>query len=314
MRNYSKEFEMIVKAYEKSGGNVSNLLRKDIASIIINGDKVIGLNNVQGVRLEPQKIENGVSVNIEIKGYIKNPIHICTGYVGKEGYQKVIFNITVEENSSVNFISHCSFPWSEDFTHEAEMYVHVKPGGRMEYRDEHFHSESGKINLKSKVKAVVEKGGYFADFFKLTRTRIGKMDLFMEISLDEDAVGHLDSTVKASKDDRVSIKEVLNLNGSRSRGIAKTTVVALDKARVVVINEAYGNAEGTKGHIVCEEITKGEGVIVNASPILEVRNEKAELTHEASIGRVNQKQLETLMAKGLSEEEATNLIIKGIVE
>jgi len=313
MMDYSKEFEMIVKAYEKSGGNVSNLLRKDIASIIINGDRVIGLNSVQGVELKPQKIENGVSVDMRIKGSIRNPIHICTGYVGKRGYQKVIFNITVEKNSSVSFISHCSFPWSEDFTHDAEMYVHIEPGGKMEYRDEHFHSESGKINFISKVKAVVEKGGYFADFFRLTKMRVGKMDLFMEISLGEEAVGHLDATVRASKDDNVSIKEILNLDGKGSRGIAKTTAVALDKARVTVINEAYGNAEGTKGHVVCEEITKGDGVIVNASPILEVRNERSELTHEASIGRVNQKQLETLMAKGLSEEEATNLIIKGIV-
>ena len=64
---------------------------------------------------------------------------------------------------------------------------------------------------------------------------------------------------------------------------------------------------------MCEEITKGEEVEVSTTPILKVRNDRSELTHEASIGRVNQKQLETLMAKGLTEEEATDFIIRGLI-
>ncbi|HNV05815.1 MAG TPA: SufD family Fe-S cluster assembly protein [Petrotogaceae bacterium] len=48
-------------------------------------------------------------------------------------------------------------------------------------------------------------------------------------------------------------------------------------------------------------------------PILKVKNELAELTHEASVGRINALQLETLMAKGLTEEEATELIIRGFL-
>jgi Fe-S cluster assembly scaffold protein SufB len=39
----------------------------------------------------------------------------------------------------------------------------------------------------------------------------------------------------------------------------------------------------------------------------------AKLTHEASIGRINDAQLMQLMAKGLTEEEATELIIKGLL-
>ncbi len=87
----------------------------------------------------------------------------------------------------------------------------------------------------------------------------------------------------------------------------------LDESKVRVVNEAYGIGSYSKGHIRCEEITKGEGVDVSTIPVLKVMNELAELTHEASIGRVNANQLQTLMAKGLSEEEATELIIKGLV-
>ncbi|MDX9710883.1 MAG: SufD family Fe-S cluster assembly protein, partial [Trichloromonas sp.] len=60
-------------------------------------------------------------------------------------------------------------------------------------------------------------------------------------------------------------------------------------------------------------IIKGDSVEVGTMPELYVKNEKAELTHEASIGRVNVKQMETLMSKGLSEEEATDMIVKGML-
>jgi len=55
-------------------------------------------------------------------------------------------------------------------------------------------------------------------------------------------------------------------------------------------------------------------VDVRTEPILKVVDDLSELTHEASIGRVNKRQLETLMVKGLTEEEATELIIKGILQ
>jgi hypothetical protein len=49
--SFEREFTAIAKEYEKSGGNVSDFLRKDIVSIIVSGNKVIGRNTVEGVRV-----------------------------------------------------------------------------------------------------------------------------------------------------------------------------------------------------------------------------------------------------------------------
>ena len=48
-------------------------------------------------------------------------------------------------------------------------------------------------------------------------------------------------------------------------------------------------------------------------PIVEVRDPKAQITHEAAIGSVDTKQLQTLMSRGLSEDKAVNLIIEGLL-
>ena len=48
-------------------------------------------------------------------------------------------------------------------------------------------------------------------------------------------------------------------------------------------------------------------------PVVDVQHPKAHVTHEAAIGSVDTKQLETLMSRGLTEDEAVELIIQGLL-
>jgi len=50
-----------------------------------------------------------------------------------------------------------------------------------------------------------------------------------------------------------------------------------------------------------------------AIPIVQVNNHLAHVTHEAAIGSVDSKQLETLLSRGLTEDEATDMIIQGLL-
>lgn len=79
-----------------------------------------------------------------------------------------------------------------------------------------------------------------------------------------------------------------------------------------VYNKIVAKEAHVKGHVDCTEVLKDDGV-VSAYPDVEVRNPKARVTHEAKLGGVDDKQLETLMSKGLSEEEAEEIIIEGLL-
>jgi hypothetical protein len=46
---------------------------------------------------------------------------------------------------------------------------------------------------------------------------------------------------------------------------------------------------------------------------VQVTHPLAKVTHEAAIGSVDKRQMETLMAHGLSPEEAVDVIVKGIL-
>lgn len=61
------------------------------------------------------------------------------------------------------------------------------------------------------------------------------------------------------------------------------------------------------------EILKGPDARASAVPKLMVVDERAKLTHEAAIGSVDKKQIETLMARGLREDEAVDVVVRGML-
>ena len=313
--NFEREFTAIAKEYERAGGNVSDFLRKDIVSIIVSGNKVIGRNTVDGVHVRANELTNGVEIWLEIDDgtVIENPIHLCTGYLKPEGTQEVLIHNRLGDHTKAKFISHCVFPSGVNFTHSMIADTDVGNYSEMLYEDTHMHSKDGGVTVKATYNTVVREGGRFQNLFYLTKTRVGKLFVKMNVDLEKDASAHIESKVYERDDDYLEIDEQLYLNGEGSSGIAKTTVFATDRSRAKIINKAYGNAAYSKGHIECNEIIKGDSVEVGTVPELYVRNEKAELTHEASIGRVNVKQMETLMSKGLTEEEATDMIVRGML-
>ncbi|WP_087037083.1 SufB/SufD family protein [Thermococcus litoralis] len=306
-----REYEALVEVYEKEGLDTS-LFGDRIAAIIISGEKIVGLNNVEGVEIVGEEIKNGVKASIKIKDNVELPfpIHLCTGFLKNEGYQRVVFDIAVGKASKVKFLSHCIFPYAKDFTHDAYAKIKIEEGAQVVYEDEHVHGEG--VRMISKTEVEVGRKGRYSGKFSLTKHRARELKLEMEVKLDDHAVTELVSKVKAIKDDSVEVKEIAYLSGNHSRANLKTTVIAFDNARANVINEAYGLGDYAKGHVECHEIVKG-GADVQTVPLLRVKNDKAELTHEASIGRINEAQLMQLMAKGLSEEEAAELIIKGLL-
>ena len=53
--------------------------------------------------------------------------------------------------------------------------------------------------------------------------------------------------------------------------------------------------------------------MASAVPMVNVTNPLAKVTHEAAIGTVDRRQMETLMAHGLSPDQAVDVIVRGVL-
>lgn len=74
------------------------------------------------------------------------------------------------------------------------------------------------------------------------------------------------------------------------------------------------DADRAKANIDCDTIIMDNESTSDTIPYNEVRNDNITLEHEASVSKVSEEQLFYLMSRGLSESEATQMIIMGFIE
>ena len=73
-------------------------------------------------------------------------------------------------------------------------------------------------------------------------------------------------------------------------------------------------APQTRGHLECNGLFIVEGGIIDAVPQLTAKVQDTDLSHEAALGKIDEEKLEYLMARGLSREQSTQMIIKGFLD
>jgi len=70
-------------------------------------------------------------------------------------------------------------------------------------------------------------------------------------------------------------------------------------------------ATGARNHTRCDSLLIGGSCVANTYPVIEARNKTAVVEHEATASKVSEEQLFYLLSRGISEEDATKLIING---
>lgn len=74
------------------------------------------------------------------------------------------------------------------------------------------------------------------------------------------------------------------------------------------------NSQYSKSHVECDTILMDPESKSDTFPMNEIKNAHVELEHEAKVSKISEEQLYYLMSKGLSEKEATEMIIMGFVQ
>jgi Fe-S cluster assembly scaffold protein SufB len=311
---WAREFEAILNAYEQAGGRSDILRTPRVASAVISGNQVLSVNLVEGVNIQAEELEHGVRASITVAPGTKvdYPVHLCFGMIPSEGLQEIFSEFEIGEGAEVGFLAHCTFPNAVDLKHVMDAHIHIGPGATMRYSESHYHGPQGGIEVLPTTHAQVDEEGRFESEFNLVHGRVGHLDIQFEVDVAARGVVELVAKAYGSADDRVKMNEVVRLNGEGARGLAKTRAAVRDRATSEVYTTAEGNAPGAVGHMDCTEIVRGHAEARNV-PIVVVRDDRARVTHEAAIGSVGKKELETLMARGLDEEEAVDIIIRGML-
>ena len=314
-QSVEKEYQGMLDAYEKAGGDKSALKSKDIARLVIHENRVLGSEDVKGLNIKTKETKTGVDVHLIVEegARIPRPVHLCFGILPEEGLQEIIMKVEAKDNSEVSVIAHCIFPQAVKVIHKMDADINIGTNARFDYKETHYHGEAGGVEVIPKAKVRVGKGGVWQSTFALSEGLVGKLDYDFEVFCQEKAVAELVVKAYGRGSDDIKVWEKIYLDGVGARGLAKSRIVLSDKAKAEVKGETYGNAPFARGHVDCMELVNGTEAVAVAIPIVSVTNDKAKVTHEAAIGSIDRKQVETLMARGLDENEAVDVIVRGIL-
>jgi Fe-S cluster assembly scaffold protein SufB len=286
----------------------------DIAHIFIHHHKVVQSHLLPGLKVDVKEFDDHIEVNtvVEKNTKIEKPVHMCFGMIPENGVQKMVINTELKENSSASFLAHCAFPNAVDVQHIMDGNIKVGKNATFKYLEKHVHGLHGGVKVYPHAVINLAEHAHYYSEFELIKGRAGLIDIKYEANCSADSVLEMVTRISGKENDIINIKEIGHLHGERARGFLSSRVAATGTTKAEVYNKLTASAAYARGHVDCTEIIK-DNAVVSAIPIVEVSHPKAHITHEAALGSVDSKQLQTLMARGLNENKATDLIIQGLL-
>ena len=306
--------EALIDTYRQCGGDADSLADAGTAHLLASGHSILSMHGVDGLDLQTSAGDDGIFIRVDLGENVRleQPVHLCFGVLHDEGMQRIVIQMRLRKHSAASFLAHCIFPTARKVQHIMDAAIELDEGAEMRYSETHYHGPHGGVEVMPKaVIKVGEHGRYYSEF-TLLEGRVGSLALDYAVHSGNDSVTELSARIFGHAQDVIAITEKISLEGERARGLIKTRIALEDDASAEVTGITEGKAAGARGHVDCTEIVKDRAV-AKAVPIVNVTHPLAKVTHEAAIGSVDKKQLETLMAHGLSPDEAVDMIVKGIL-
>lgn len=306
--------DLVRRLLESAGVEPAHVLGEDVARIEVHENKVVGSHLVPGLEVDVDERSDGIAARITVlEGVqIPKPVHICFGLLPESGLQHIVLDIRMKEGADASILAHCTFPNAVEVTHKMDAEITVEPNATYHYFERHVHGPHGGVLVVPKAHVTLLEGARYRTEFELIRGCVGNIAMDYVTDCGPHSVLEMIARIGGRGDDKITIHETGHLNGEYSRAVLQSNIALRENAAAEVFNTITASANGARGHVDCKEIVQGHG-LAKAVPIVEVNHPGAHVTHEAAIGSVDSKQLETLMSRGLTEDEAVDLIIEGML-
>nr|WP_295725924.1 Fe-S cluster assembly protein SufB [uncultured Leptotrichia sp.] len=222
--------------------------------------------------------------------------------------------IIVDEGADLHFIEGCSAPkYQKNALHAGAVELFVRKGARLRYSTiENWSRNMYNLNTK---RALVEEDGVIEWVSGSFGSRVSMLYPMSILKGDRSrceftgvtfaAAGqYLDTGCKIIHQGKNTSSTV------HSKSISKNGGTAFYRGLLKVLPEATG----TRSTVECESLMLDNESTSDTIPIIDINNDSVDIGHEAKIGRISDEAIFYLMSRGISEDEAKAMIVRGFVE
>ncbi len=240
----------------------------------------------------------------------RHPVQACL-YIAKEGFSQNVHNVVIaEEGSHLQVITGCATsPHLVSGLHVGVSEFYVKKGAQLHFTMIHDWGEQ--VNVRPRTYVHVEAGGVFVSNY-ISLKPVGSLQMNPTTHLaGEGAVARFNSVLVAGRGARLDVgsRVVLDAPGTRAEIISRAIAAG---GQIIARGELIGKATGIKAHLECKGLILKEG-LMHAIPELRGYVPGVEMSHEAAVGKIDQREIEYLMARGVDEDEAVSTIVRGFL-
>jgi len=248
----------------------------------------------------------GVHVDIPLQAYFR----INTENMGQ--FERTL--IIADEGSYVHYVEGCTAPiYKSDSLHSAVVEIIVKKNARVRYTTIQNWS-TNVYNLVTK-RATVAEGGTM----EWVDGNIGSkvtMKYPAVYLMGEHASGETLSIAFAGEGQHqdTGSKMVHAAPHTSSHIVSKSVARGGGRCSYRGLVQVLEGAEGSKSSVLCDALLVDQISRSDTYPYVDVREDDVTMGHEATVSRVSEDQLFYLESRGLPEQEAMAMIVRGFVE
>ena len=251
-------------------------------------------------------VPKGVKVDIPLQAYFR----INTENMGQ--FERTL--IIVDEDAYVHYVEGCTAPiYSSDSLHSAVVEIIVKKGGRCRYTTIQNWSTNA-YNLVTK-RAVAQEGATMEWVDGNLGSKV-TMKYPAVVMTGEHARGETLSVALAGPGQHqdAGAKMVHAAPHTSSSIISKSVARGGGRTSYRGLVKVIEGSHHSKSTVKCDALLIDDISRSDTYPYVDVREDDVQMGHEATVSKVSAEQLFYLMSRGMNEDEAMAMIVRGFVE
>ncbi|NLG73711.1 MAG: Fe-S cluster assembly protein SufB [Chloroflexi bacterium] len=298
---------VIFKSIENGLRDHPDLFREYFGTVIpIEDNKFAALNSAVWSGGSFVYIPPGVKVDLPLQAYFR----MNEPDAGQ--FERTL--IIADEGSWAHYVEGCTAPiYTTDSFHSGVIEIIVKKGARFRYTTIQNWSNN-MYNLVTQRAIVHENATMeWVDANMGSKLTMKYPSCYL---VGEGAHGEILSMAFAGKGQHQDTGgKVIHVAPNTSSKITSKSI-SKDGGRASYrgLLKVHKEAVNSRSNVVCDALLMDENSRSDTYPYIEIDTEDVSVGHEASVSKVGEEQLFYLMSRGLSEEEATTMVVSGFIE
>jgi Fe-S cluster assembly protein SufB len=307
VQDHLKEQGVIFLSIEDGLREHPELFREYFGKVIpIEDNKFAALNGAVWSGGSFIYIPPGVSVDLPLQAYFR----LNVANIGQ--FERTL--IIADEGAKVHYVEGCTAPiYTTDSLHSGVIEIIVRKNARVRYTT--IQNWSNNVYNLVTQRALVYEGATmeWVDANLGSKVTMKYPSCYL---LGPGAHGEILSMAFAGDGQHQDAGgKVLHFAPNTSSKItSKSISKGSGRASYRGLLKVHKGATNVRSNVVCDALLLDEHSRSDTYPYIEIDEDDVTIGHEASVSKVGEEQLFYLMSRGLSEEEATTMVVSGFIE